>query len=186
MKIQTVILSLVLGSLPATIGCGPKKTTIPQDGEDVNPRQAFITGVDILDNPDRQGNIDYASAYAHFAAAARVKPEMASAQFNAGYSAEKMGNLLQAEEHFRMTLQANTSHKQALFALADVLARQSQGAEAVEIYKVYMDNNPADIEARSGYTEVLIAAEMYDAAFEQAQEALRRDRPAPHVRGAGV
>ncbi len=172
MKLHTIVISLTLATLPATIGCGPKKNA-PAEGETVNPRQAFIDGVEILQKPDRQGNIDYASAYAFFAAAAKAKPGMANAQFNAGWTAEKMGNLLQADEHYRLALEADASMKSALFARADVLSRQDQGVEAVAIFKSYVENNPDDAEVRASYTEALITAEMYEEAIAQTQDALR-------------
>ena len=132
--------------------------------------------------------MDYESAYANFAAAAEVKPDMDSAQFNAGWTAERLGRLQQAAEHYRMALEANPSNQNALFAYASVLTNAGNATEAVGLFKTYMDANPNDNTVRASYTEALLVAKMYDQdsayqeeckeschGYGQVQEALRQN-----------
>ena len=175
MKIQTIVMSLCIAALSLQIGCGPRSPSLPVDGEVINPRVAFNEGVRILGSPDRQGNVDYESAYAFFSAAVQVQPDMATGQFNAGWTAERLGRIAQAEQHYQQALAADTSYRAALFSLVSVLTRLDRGAEAVEIFSTYVENNPDDQEARASYTDALIAAEMYDDALGEIRTTLSVD-----------
>jgi len=157
------------------VGCGPKKPPTPEEGAPVNPKQAFLAGVQILQTPGKDGAIDYAAAYASFSGAVEVEPGFAKAQYNAGWTAERMGNLPQAATHYRAALAAESGYSNALFALCDVLTRQGQGMEAVDLYKAYLEANPGALTVRNNLIEALIAAELYDDAISQSREVLMQD-----------
>ena len=127
-RTASILFALVLGP---TVGCGPKEPVnqvINEDGS-VNPRQAFLAGVTTLKTPNRQGDIDYASAYENFSLAVTAKPDFTNAHYNAGWTAERLGLLDKAAVHYRSALELDSSNEDFLFALADVLTREGRGSE---------------------------------------------------------
>lgn len=172
-KINTLVLALALG-LSSSFLAGCPKQAAPTDGV-VDPAAAFAAGVKLLQEPGKDGSIDFAAAYAQFNAAATAKPDFAKAQYNAGWTAEQQGKLVDAEQHYRKALQADPGHVDTAFALADVLTRQKKAGEAVSLFKARVDANAEDIKSRNVLMDALVAAEQHDDAIEQAKQILLRD-----------
>ena len=74
------------------MGCPKEQTPAPTDGP--NPRYEFVSGVKVLQKPDRKtGEYDYETAYNHFLTATQLDPNFAEAHYNAAWTAEKMDNI---------------------------------------------------------------------------------------------
>ena len=175
MTFRSLSLAIALmAAAPVTLtACGPKKPT--GDEEAVNPRQAFLNGVQILQTPNKDGEIDYQAAYLQFTAASDAKPDYAKAHFNAGFTAERMGNFDNAVTHYRAALNADGNYTAALFALGNSFSRMDRGMEAVELYKGWVEANPTDLTGRNALMEAQIAANLAPEAIEQARLILLED-----------
>ena len=171
---RSLAVAIVLAGAAPLVGCGPKKPSAEEDGV-VNPRQAFLDGVNLLKTPGKDGEIDYASAYTKFVSAADAKADYAKAHFNAAWTSERLGKLDQAASHYRQALQIDPGYSQALFSLGAVLSQSGQGVEAVELYKGAVEKSPDDMQVRNALMEALTAANMYDEAIAQAKEILLQD-----------
>ena len=170
-----ILIALALVAMPV-VGCGDPKPPNPGgEGEIVNPKDAFAAGVAILNSPGKDGSVDYTGAYSKFAQATELKSDYAKAHYNAGWTSERMGNLPQAENHYRSATDIDGNYKLAIDALADVLTRQGKGDEAVLLYQAQVDNNPTDLDARNTLMEALVAADRHDDAIGQAREILLQD-----------
>jgi tetratricopeptide (TPR) repeat protein len=172
-KINTLALVIALG-LSSTVLTGCPKQTAPTEGV-VDPTAAFMAGVKLLQEPGKDGTIDYGAAYTQFNTAATAKPDFAKAQYNAGWTAEQLGKLADAEQHYRKALTADPNNGDTAFALADVLTRQKKAAEAVTLFKGRVDANADDLKSRNALMEALVASEQHDDAIEQAKQILLRD-----------
>lgn len=158
------------------VGCGEPKPVDPAaEGEIVNPKDAFAVGVKILNTPDKEGDIDYTGAYAKFALAIELDANYAKAHYNAGWVSEQLGNLPQAESHYRSAMELDASYQDAIDALADVLSQQGKGIEAVALYQAQIEKNPDDLKTRTTLMEAMVAAEDHDGAIEQARQILLKD-----------
>lgn len=171
---RSLVLLLSFG-LPPMVGCGPKKA--PETAVDgvVNPKAAFAAGVQILKSPSKDGVIDYAGALAQFEAATTAKPDFSKAHFNAAWTAERMGNVEKAANHYRAALDADPSYNEAFLALGAALTKAGKGDDAVQLYRGASEKAPDDITLRNLLMEALNGADMYDDALLQAREILLRD-----------
>lgn len=155
--------------------CGDKKPVEAAADLSANPAANFQAGLNLLNNPDKKtGVIDYAGALTYFQASANLGGG-AKAHFNAGWAAERVGNVVEAERHYRAAFDADGSYQAAMFSLARILTEQKKHSDAVGIYKAYVEKNPTDYEVRNDYIAALIAAKSYEAATAEAQEILRHD-----------
>ncbi len=155
--------------------CGDKKPV--ESGVDLaaNPAANFQAGLNLLNTPDKKtGVVDYAAALNYFVASSNLGGG-AKAHFNAGWTAERLGNAVDAEKHYRAAFEADPAYQAAMFSLARILTDQKKHTDAVGIYKVFVDKNPTDYEVRNDYIAALIAAKSYEAAVGEAQEILRHD-----------
>ena len=67
------------------------------EGENLNPNMEFVQGIKTLEKVDRKtGKVDYDTALAYFRSAVNLKPDFANAAYNAGWTAEQMGEMDQA------------------------------------------------------------------------------------------
>ena len=171
---RSLAVAVILAASAPLVGCGPKKPPTEEDGV-VNPRQAFLDGVNLLKTPGKDGAIDYPAAYTKFVSAADAKADYAKAHFNAAWTSERMGKMDQAAKHYRQALDIDAGYSQALFSLGSVLSRNGQSVEAVELYKGAVAKNPGDMRVRNAYMEALTAANMYDEAIAEAKHILLQD-----------
>jgi tetratricopeptide (TPR) repeat protein len=133
-------LPLVLAMLGAAItvapGCkkGPVVEALSED-EANNPTALFQQGVRFLKTPDpKTGEVDYAQAYDHFIRSSEISPN-ARVSFNAGWTAEQMGNLDGAEKHYRKAFEMDPSYDRAMFSLINVLKSRDKHDEVASILK---------------------------------------------------
>ena len=82
----------------------------PKKGPDMNsPVETFTEGVRLLQTADGDGAVDYAAAYSMFEASIVADPNVAKAQYNAGWTAEQQGFTEKAAQHYRTALQLDPS-----------------------------------------------------------------------------
>lgn len=165
-----------MAALLALAGCpkGGKGPKIDEGALETNPAANFQVGLNLLQNPDKKtGAIDYQTAYTRFSAAENLGGG-AKASFNAGWVAEVLGKMPEAEGHYRKAYEANPSYEAAMFSLARVLEAQGKTADAVALYKSHADKNPNSTDARNDLVSALIKAGQHDQALAEAQEILRR------------
>jgi tetratricopeptide (TPR) repeat protein len=169
------ILAILLLSAP--LGCGGTKkpaVEVPTMGFYESANKNFSEAVKMLQTPDpKSGVVNYDAAYTMLTKAVEQDPSMAKASYNAGWTAEKMGQLGAAEGHYRKALDADPNYSNAMLALAKVLAANGKGAESVEIMKAFAEKNPTDTRVRTALVEALTSAGLYDEAIEQVRTVLR-------------
>ena len=176
-NLRAIPILLALSFAPM-LACGPKDTTTGVFNEDgsVNPKNAFAEGVRLLKTPDKKTNaIDYATAYDMFSKAAEAMPELANASYNAGWTAEQLGNYEQAATHYGKAYEQKPDNIEFLNAYADALNRVGRAAVAVDLFAKFVEANPEDLSMRNAYAEALNGAGRYDDAIKQGQEVLLRD-----------
>lgn len=167
---RTASLVLVL----ALVGCGEKKppTTDPTTTTAVvNPKTAFAAGVKLID----AATPNWAAAATQFEAATTADPNYAKAWYNLGYTSERNGDLAKAEGAYRKAVELDAAYTNATINLAGVLVKAGKAADAVTVYKAYVDAHPDDLAIRNNLVDALGAAKLYDEAVAQAQEILGRD-----------
>ena len=170
-----IIIALAFLTGPV-VGCGdPKPPDAGAEGAIVNPKDAFAEGVRVLNTPTKEGTIDYTGAYSKFAQAIELDANYAKAHYNAGWVSERLGNMPQAESHYRSAMELDGSYKLAIDALADVLTQEGKGTEAVALYQAQVDANPDDVATRTTLMEAMVAAGDDEGAIAQAREILLKD-----------
>jgi tetratricopeptide (TPR) repeat protein len=168
---RSALLLLALGVV-APVGCGPKEDIDAAAASGViNPKTAMQEGITLL----KAASPNYQAAYDKFAAAASADSSYAKAQFNAGWSAERLGKPSVAEGHYRAALAIQPDYKEAILSLGLVLTQQGSATEAGSLYQTYLEKNPTDTETRKLYAQALSADKRYDDAIGQCQEVLRED-----------
>ena len=172
MNSRSLLLFLSLGLAPL-VGCGEKAA--PESAMTLTPKDAFLNGVKLLRTPGKDGSIDYQGAFDAFVQATTLDPNFAKAHYNAGWTAERLGNVAKAEEHYRAAVAADGGYATATLALASVLIANDKADEAVSIYKAIVEKQPDDIAMRNLLMEALTVADKYDEALAQAREILLRD-----------
>ena len=171
---RTILAILLLSAAP--LGCGPKQPTVdvPTMGFYESANKNFSEAVKVLQTPDpKTGAINYDAAYTMLNKAVEQDPSMAKASYNAGWTAERMGQLDAAERHYRKALDTDPNYSNAMLALAKVLAANGKGAEPVEIMKAFAEKNPTDTRVRTALVEALTSAGQYDEAIDQVRNVLR-------------
>jgi tetratricopeptide (TPR) repeat protein len=174
------VLIAMVGGAGISPGCKPSapvETLAEEDSQ--NPTKNFQNGVALLTTPDRNGLIDYATAYTRFTTAANLAGGDASleakAHYNAAWVAEVLGKPTDAETHFRAAYEADAANEKAMFSLARVLTEQGKHAEAVALYRGYVTAHPDTLEVRNDLVTALSEAGMYEEAIAEAQQILMKD-----------
>ena len=168
-------------SLASLTACEKKVDTNLAVDQANNPVAVYQNGVLLLQNPPKDGLADYGTAYARFAAAAELfdgsgeKAKALKAHYNAGWTAEKQGQLADAEKHYRIAADADASYEKALYSLARVLVAENRAGEAVGIYKAIADAKPTDASAANDLMQAYADAGQYADAIAQAQQVLLKD-----------
>ena len=174
--------SLRITTLIAIVGLGLgmtacKKTPTVESLDETqaqNPVLVFQKGVEYLKTPGEDGTPQYAKAYDQFTKSADLKADP-KVHFNAAWTAERLGNLDNAEKHYRKAYELDASYDKAMFSLARVLEAQEKFPEVVALYKAYIEKNPDNIDVRNDLIMALSNAGDFEAAQAEAQEILRRD-----------
>jgi len=177
MNMKTITASLAILGLLTLSGC-PKGGSGGGWSEEelaTNPAANFQKGLSTLQTPDRKtGEVDYASAYNNFNAAANLGGGP-KASFNAGWSAEKLGRPGDAETHYRAAYDADNTYDAAMFSLARVLTEQGKNEDAVLLYQGHAEKDPDNLDARNDLVAALVRAQKFDAAITESQAILRKD-----------
>jgi tetratricopeptide (TPR) repeat protein len=161
---------------------GSMMTACPKKGAQPDPtdpiaqsRYLFVQGVKTLNSPDRKtGLVSYDTAYANFNEASELNPSFPNAHYNAGWSAEQIGQKDNAERHYRKAYEKNETND-FLFALADVLVSNDKSDEAVGHYQAFLAKDPKNKDVRYSLITALSSADRHDEAVQVAQEALMED-----------
>ncbi|MED5370337.1 MAG: tetratricopeptide repeat protein [Myxococcota bacterium] len=169
---------LLLGlafTLGLSTGCGDKNDTPAVDETTVtDPGYFFNRGVTTLKSPDsKTGDVNYQAAYDDFVKAANLDAGNKGVQYNAGWTAEQMGDLSKAETHYRKALELDPTYEAALNSLAKILAADGRDAEAVDAYTAYLAAKPGNIDMWNAKVDALTRAGQYDAAIAEAQAILQ-------------
>lgn len=155
-------------------GCGQKTKVVNLSEEEAaDPTRNFQAGIESL-VPDRNGNVNYTSAYDFFAKAETLGGGK-KASFNAGWTAEHMGDIDKAATHYRKAYDADPNYEPAMFSLARVLTEKGQYDEVAGIYSSYLEAHPDNKDVRGEYMEALVQAGKYDQALEEGRAILRKD-----------
>ncbi len=175
MRIPVLLgLALMVGF---TTGC-PGGGAEPEVDESTitDPAFFFSRAVTALRTPDsKTGEVDYESAYADFSKAITLGGG-AKAEYNAGWTAERLGKADKAESHYRKALDSDAAYSSALSNLADLLTQGGRYDEAVEIYRAYIAAKPGDLEVHNSLVDSLAQAGKYEESIKEAQVILR-DHP---------
>lgn len=173
-RVRFPMMALVAGL--ALFGC--KKTTPggtwDEETMGQDPIANFQNGVFILQSPDKNGIVDYTTAYTRFNTAAQLGAG-AKASYNAAWTAQVLGQPAESETHYRQALQADPTYESALFALAALLQDQGRAAESAELFSTYLETSPDNLDVRNDLVNAHAAAGNYDAATSEAQQILRQD-----------
>lgn len=157
MRLSTSHVLLLVGAL-SLAGCpkGSKKIQVDEEAAAVDPGVNFDAGLQAM-QPDRKGNVDFAQAYDFFAKAEQLNGGK-KASFNAGYTAEKIGELSKAAGHYRKAFDADATYEPALYSLTRVLKAQGQTAEIPALFEAYLAARPDDMRVRTEYMDALAVA----------------------------
>lgn len=170
MILRSTHIALLLGALALT-GCPKKKIQVDEEAAAVDPKINFDAGMQAL-VPDRKGIVDYAQAYGFFVQAETLQGGK-NASFNAGWAAEKLGEIGKAEVHYRRAFEADPTFEPALYSLARVLRETDKGAEIPPLFEAYLAKKPDDERIRAEYMDALVTAGANEQALEVGREILR-------------
>jgi tetratricopeptide (TPR) repeat protein len=174
-SLLTIALVFSTGILTA---CPEKKPAAPsaEELEAMAPDQAFNQAVTILQSPNRDGIVDFQAAYEVLTIGIRNGGgSNAYMLFNAGWTAERLGKFDAARRHYRDSLKAEPTFKNAMFNLGSLLSTQGRADQASEIYGIYLEHAPDDLAVRNNLVESLLNAGKHDEAIAEAQLILVKD-----------
>jgi tetratricopeptide (TPR) repeat protein len=177
---QAIFFSLIL-ALGASGGCGGEKKPPVAAGAGAeglvgNPQESFKAGVDILTAGKASGKTNYAQAYTYFDNATKADPGFVKANYNAGFCAERLGRLEDAESHYRAALKGDPGYTAALQSLAAVLSSRGNTEEAITLYDAYLKDHPDATELKYSLIDALILAKRYDDAVSHCRDILAKDK----------
>ncbi|TNE92242.1 MAG: tetratricopeptide repeat protein [Deltaproteobacteria bacterium] len=161
-------------TLPGCGGGGKTKVEALSEEDMSKPGPLFRNGVQVLQSPNKDGAIDYPLAYERFARAAELGNHP-KAHFNAGWTAEVLGNSDAAMLHYKAAYDADPAYEAAMFSYARMLASQGMGSEAEALYRKYLENDPKNLEVRNDLVKSLATSGNHGAALAEAQEILLLD-----------
>ena len=108
---RMLTISLALAGALMLSGCpkGSSSSSTSWSEEELasNPAANFHKGLSLVQNPDKKtGEIDYVGAYAAFSKSSDLGGG-AKASYNAGWTAERLGQSVDAEKHYRKAVEAD-------------------------------------------------------------------------------
>ncbi|TVQ91785.1 MAG: tetratricopeptide repeat protein [Deltaproteobacteria bacterium] len=171
-----LLVALLAAPVALSTGCkkGPAVEALTEE-QASDPIALFQQGVRFLKTPDpKTGEIDYAEAYDHFSRSAELRANPKTS-FNAGWTAERIGDLQRAEKHYRRAYEGDPNYEAAIFSLTRILRANKKPEEAVEIYQKLVDANPERVDVRYDLMQALTDLERYEDAEQHAREILRQD-----------
>lgn len=175
MKNLTLLLALTVGVGTFAAGCGEKQPEIDESLV-TDPAFFFDRGVTTLKSPNsKTGQVDYAAAYSDFKRSSELGSDNPKTHFNAGWTAERLGQTDSAEKHYRAALSADAGYSSALFNLAALLTGAERYDEAVGIYRSYLEAKPSDLEVHNSLVDSLTRSGQYDDALAEARLILQKD-----------
>lgn len=154
-------------------GCPKKVPKADAETLATNPAANFQQGLATL-TPDRKGVVDYEGAYDYFKKATELNGGK-KADYNAGWVAERLGSMDEAEAHYRSAYEADVEYEAAMHSLARVLKENGKADQVPDVYKAYLDAHPEDENARTQYMDALVGAGLDGEAIEQGREVLRKN-----------
>ena len=169
----STVLALIIG-VTVTPGCGPKKVEpeVTVDESTITDPLFFAKrGVTKL----QAATPDYQGAYTDFERATTLDPNNAKIQYNAGWTAERLGNKSNAEKHYRAALATKADYTSALVNLATILGADKRYDEAITLYKTYLAAKPDDLEIKNSLAETYNRAGRFDDAIAEAQSVLQKN-----------
>lgn len=176
MRFATLSISFLLVSSLFLGGCPKqqKPTRFTEEQLASDPAANFLLGVESLQQSSKQTGSKYASAYPYFINAINLGAG-AHAHFNAGWTADKLGQQEDAIRHYRSAFEMDNNYKEAMFALAGLLSQSGKAQEAAGLYRTFLEGAPSDLEVRNDLMVALAATGDTDAAMVEAQAILRHD-----------
>jgi len=169
---------LLLGlafTVAGTSACGPDKEPEVDESTITDPAYFFDRAVTTVKTPDsKTGLVDYQAAYDDFSKAIALGGG-AKAEFNAGWTADRLGQPDRAEGHYRKALEADSGYTAALTNLANALGAGERHAEAVDIYRNYLAAKPDDLDMHNSLVNALTLSGSYDEAITEAQNILQKN-----------
>lgn len=169
-RIKYMPFSILLSTV-FLLGC-PKQGGAPGEGENLNPNIEFQQGIKTLEKIDRKtGQVDYELALGYFRSAVNLKPDFANAAYNAGWTAERLGDMDQAVGFYKKAYEAKPT-KDFLNAFVAVQKEAGQFEGALATLTDYAAKNPSDIESQYSIIEVHTQMGNMDGALAAASEIL--------------
>jgi tetratricopeptide (TPR) repeat protein len=121
----------------------------------------------------RSGNL--AQVAAHFAAAARISPDSAPAQYNLGTALFSQGKRDDARRAFLRAAELDSGYANAYRSLGVVAQSEGKIEDAARYYRQAIERAPADALAHHNLGMILQVQRKLDEAVDQYREALRID-----------
>jgi tetratricopeptide (TPR) repeat protein len=120
-----------------------------------------------------------AEAVAHFAAAARLDPEAAPAQFNLGTALAVAGRTDEAVDRFRLALRLDPRYGRAHNNLGGILLQRGHADEALGHLREAVRLDRTNIQAHTNLADAYAALGQFDLAVRAVEAALRLDPSEP-------
>ena len=175
MQKLTLLLALTVGVGTFASGCGDTEPVIDESLV-TDPAFFFDRGVTTLKSPNsKTGEVDYAAAYSDFTRAAELGADNPKTHFNAGWTAERLGQTSNAEKHYRASLGADAGYSSALFNLAALLTGSERYDEAAAIYRSYLEAKPDDLDVHNSLVDSLTRSGQHEDALAEARLILQKD-----------
>jgi lipoprotein NlpI len=120
-----------------------------------------------------------AEAAAHFAAAARLVPDSARAQFNLGTALAVAGHTDEAVDRFRVALRIDPKYGPAHNNLGGILLQRGRADEALDHLREAIRLDRTNVQAHTNLADAYAALGRFDLAVRAVESALRFDPSEP-------
>jgi tetratricopeptide (TPR) repeat protein len=135
----------------------------------------FEDGVRTMNTQRKNGKLDYAALERKFQAAVDEDANLAEAEFNLGWLAERQGKKDKAIAHYKTALSRKPTLRQAAENLAVIAQNNGDVEGASRIYQNILDNYPDDASSRARLAELYRRNGDHERAMQMAREALMRE-----------
>jgi len=179
MRLHSPLLSAaLLFSIGTLTGCPEKAPPKPsaEEMQLMGSEEAFNQAVLVLQSPNRDGFVDYASAFEMLEIGIKNGgSKNKNILFNAGWTAERLGKQDVAIGYYKRAFNLDKSFKNAMFNLGSIYSASGKATEAAAVYRQYLEENPKDVAVRNNLVEALVNAKAHDDAIEAIREILLID-----------